>query len=84
MNTLNILVSNHFGVLTKVSSLFGRRGVNIDSLTVFPTREDPLMSRITVTALGQLEKIEQIRNQLEKLEDVKHVALATDDKTMYS
>ena len=31
---LSILVDNHSGVLTRVASLFGRRGFNIDSLTV--------------------------------------------------
>lgn len=37
---IGILVDNAAGVLTRVSSLFTRRGFNIDSLTV-GTTEDP-------------------------------------------
>ena len=44
---LSILVDNHSGVLTRVASLFGRRGFNIDSLTVSAT-DDPAISRITI------------------------------------
>ena len=48
---LSILVHNSSGVLTRVSSLFARRGYNIDSLTVGPTN-DPEISRMTVVAQG--------------------------------
>ncbi len=34
---ISILVDNQANVLTRVSSLFGRRGFNIDSLTVSAT-----------------------------------------------
>ncbi|HJK77265.1 MAG TPA: ACT domain-containing protein, partial [Methanocorpusculum sp.] len=34
---LSVLVDNHSGVLARVASLFGRRGYNIDSLTVSAT-----------------------------------------------
>ena len=46
-----IRVSNCFGVLTRVSAMFSRRGFNIDSLTVSPTETDGV-SRITVTMQG--------------------------------
>ena len=48
---LSILVDNHSGVLTRVASLFGRRGFNIDSLTVSAT-DDPAISRITIVAVS--------------------------------
>ena len=35
---ISLLVDNHNGVLARVSSLFCRRGFNIDSLTVSATR----------------------------------------------
>ena len=41
---ISLLVDNHNGVLARVSSLFCRRGFNIDSLTVSET-EDPDSSR---------------------------------------
>ena len=47
--TLSVLVENQPGVLSKVSSLFSRRGFNIDSLAVGIT-EDPTISRMTIAA----------------------------------
>ena len=49
---ISLLVDNQSGVLARVSSLFCRRGFNIDSLTVSATN-DPTVSRITVTVSGQ-------------------------------
>ncbi len=46
-HVISLLVDNHAGVLTRVSSLFGRRGYNIDSLTVSATN-NPAISRITI------------------------------------
>ena len=42
-------VDNKYGVLTRVASLFMRKGFNIDSLSVGET-EDASYSRITLTA----------------------------------
>ena len=41
---ISLLVDNHNGVLARVSSLFCRRGFNIDSLTVSATN-DPAVRR---------------------------------------
>ena len=46
-----VYVDNQFGVLTRVTSMFTRRGFNIDSLTVGET-ETPAYSRITITMSG--------------------------------
>ena len=67
-----VYVENKFGVLARVSSLFMRRGFNIDSLTVGET-DDPAFSRITVTLRGDDHTCEQIINQLKKLHNVKAV-----------
>lgn len=66
---LSILVENHFGVLSKITGLFSRRGYNIESLTV-GTTEDPTISRITIVAPGDEMVLEQIVKQLNKLIDV--------------
>jgi acetolactate synthase, small subunit len=66
---LSILVHNSAGVLTRVSSLFARRGYNIDSLTVGPTQDENI-SRMTVVARGEQRILEQIEKQVRKLEDV--------------
>jgi len=66
-HTLSVLVSNRPGVLARVSSLFARRGYNIESLTVGPTL-DPAVSRMTVVAsVDDPAVLEQIVKQLNKL-----------------
>ena len=44
---VSVLVKNEANVLTRVVMMFGRRGFNIDSLTVSATN-DPTISRITI------------------------------------
>jgi acetolactate synthase-1/3 small subunit len=63
---LSVLVENKFGVLSRVSGLFARRGYNIYSLAVSPT-EDDRYSRMTVVVDGDADLVEQITKQLNKL-----------------
>ena len=66
---LSVLVRNSSGVLSRVSGLFSRRGYNIDILTVGRT-EDRTISRMTITLKGDNDVLEQVKKQLDKLEDV--------------
>ena len=66
---LSLLVDNTSGVLSRVAGMFSRRGYNIDSLTVGVT-QDPKFSRMTVAVSGDDKVLSQIKNQLNKLEDV--------------
>ena len=75
---VSLLVDNQAGVLTRISSLFTRRGFNIDSLTVSATN-DPAISRITVTVFGDRRRLEQLLLQTERLE-VTHQVFVLDDK----
>jgi acetolactate synthase-1/3 small subunit len=68
-HTLAITVENKPGVLTRVATLFRRRGYNIDSLTV-GTTENPGISRMTIVVEGDNKVIEQVTKQLYKLVDV--------------
>jgi len=63
---LSLLLDNHEGVLTRLSSLFVQRGFNIDSLTVSATNDETL-SRVTIATSGDEEEIKQIVNQTKKL-----------------
>ena len=76
-----ILVANKFGVLTRVSSMFTRRGFNIDTLTVGET-QSPEFSRITISMMGDEYSKTQIIKQLEKLHDVKQVEVMERDETV--
>jgi acetolactate synthase-1/3 small subunit len=71
-HVISVLVSNHPGVLLRVSGLFSRRGYNIDSITVGVT-ENPEFSRMTVVVTADEPTLEQIIKQLNKLFDVKKV-----------
>ncbi|MBR2847379.1 MAG: acetolactate synthase small subunit [Clostridia bacterium] len=67
--TMAVLVSNKFGVLNRVTSMFRRRRFNINALTVSET-ESAQYSRITVIFEGDDVEKQQLVNQLQKLPDV--------------
>jgi acetolactate synthase-1/3 small subunit len=62
-------VENKPGVLTRVASLFARRGFNIDSLAVGET-EDTSLSRMTIVVNAEETALEQVTKQLYKLINV--------------
>lgn len=68
-HTLSVVVENKPGVLTRVASLFARRGFNIDSLAVGET-EDPTLSRMTIVVTADERALEQVTKQLYKLINV--------------
>jgi acetolactate synthase-1/3 small subunit len=68
-HTVSILVENRPGVLTRVSSLFSRRGFNIHSLAV-GTTENPDVSRMTVVVDLPDKPLEHVTKQLHKLINV--------------
>ena len=73
-----VYVDNQSGVLTRVTSMFTRRGFNIDALTVGET-ESSKYSRITISLSGDGYAREQLINQLKKLFNVKKVEVLQDD-----
>ncbi len=68
-HTIAILVNDQPGVLQRVSGLFGRRGFNIESITVGQSEEQGL-SRMVIVSIGDDKTIEQIEKQLYKIIDV--------------
>ena len=79
---ISVLVENKANVLTRVISLYGRRGFNIDSLTVSPTN-NPELSRITIAFTANERSMQQIITQTEKLEVVKSVSLMDKQGALY-
>jgi acetolactate synthase-1/3 small subunit len=68
-HTLSVLVEDKPGVLARVSSLFSRRGFNIESLAVGPP-EVPEVSRMTIVVNVTGLPLEQVTKQLNKLVNV--------------
>lgn len=66
---ISVLLENEPGALSRVVGLFSQRGYNIESLNVAPT-EDPTLSRLTLTSIGDEQTIEQITKHLNRLIDV--------------
>ena len=78
---ISLLVDNQSGVLARVSSLFCRRGFNIDSLTVSATN-DPAVSRITVTITSDEKALQQLVLQTERLEVTRQVFVLDSEKAL--
>jgi len=72
-HTLVALVGNKPGVLTRMVSLFRRRGFNIESINV-GTSELAHLSRMTIVVGGAAAMVEQVRKQLDKVVDVVKVS----------
>lgn len=66
---LSLLMENAPGALSRVVGLFSQRGYNIETLNVAAT-EDPSVSRLTLTTVGDDKALEQIIKNLNKLIDV--------------
>jgi len=65
-HTINVLVENEPGVLSRVVGLFSGRGFNIESLSVAETL-DPTVSGMTIVTRGDDQVLEQITKQLNKV-----------------
>lgn len=68
-HTISVLVNDQPGVLQRVAGLFGRRGYNIESITVGQSEEEGL-SRMVIVTTGNDKIVEQVTKQLYKLIDV--------------
>ncbi|HIB11091.1 MAG TPA: acetolactate synthase small subunit [Dehalococcoidia bacterium] len=80
-HTLIALVEDKPGVLTRVASMFRRRGFNIASLAV-GNSEQPGLSRMTFVVNGDDYTVSQVAKQLDKLIDVIEVSDITSESTV--
>ncbi len=71
-HTISVLLENKPGALTRVTSMFARRGFNIESLAVGPTERHDV-SRITLRVDAETHSLEQIEKQIHKLVNVLRV-----------
>jgi acetolactate synthase-1/3 small subunit len=71
-HTLSVLVEDKPGALSRISTMFTRRGYNIDSLAVGPTEREGV-SCITMRVDCSQHSLEQIEKQIHKLVNVLRV-----------
>ena len=69
---ISILVDNQYNVLSRISSLIGRRGFNIDTITASAT-QDPEITRITIGFTGTEQSLSQLLTQVGTLEIVREI-----------
>lgn len=79
---VSVLVLNQANALTRIVSNFGRRGFNIDSLTVSATN-NPELSRITIVFSATERSMQQIITQTEKLEVVRSIYILNRENSLY-
>ena len=79
---ISVLVENSPNVMTRVGSVLGRRGFNIDTITVSSTNE-PGVTRITMVFDVEEQFLAQILAQIEKMEVVKKVNVLNRGNTLY-
>ena len=80
--TLAIMVDNESGVLSRVASLFSRKGYNIESIAA-GTLETPDVTRITIEVLADDDnQINLLCNQVRKLFPVHSVKLLNNSQSI--
>ena len=80
--TLTIFTENKPGVLYRISDVFLRRKINVESLTVSELYP-PDRSRFTVVINTDEEQIKKIAAQIEKIIEVFEVYYNTDEGLIY-
>ncbi len=78
---LSLLVDNNPGVLSRISGLFSRRNYNIETISAGRTHDDTY-TRITVSVIGDEQTLEQIRAQIQKLEEVRKIIVLEDGSSV--
>ncbi|OQY02202.1 MAG: acetolactate synthase small subunit [Bacteroidetes bacterium 4572_117] len=76
--TLLIYTENHIGLLNRVSIIFTRRKVNIESLTTSPSRHDGIHTFVIVVNTTR-DMVEKIQKQIEKQIEVLKAFLYDED-----
>lgn len=76
---VSVIVRDEPRVLSRITSLFARRGFNIKSLSVGNTEYSGI-SRMTIVIQGDERTLSQVNRQLSKLEDVVKVVDHSEEK----
>ena len=80
--TITAFSENHIGLLNRITIIFARRHINIESLTVSST-EIKGIHRFTIVVEETQELIKKVVNQIEKLPEVLRAAWYLNDEIVY-
>jgi acetolactate synthase I/III small subunit len=80
--TISAFSENHIGLLNRITIIFTRRLVNIESLTVSGSAL-PGIHKFTIVVNDTLEKVEKVVGQIEKLVEVLRAFYHTEDEVIH-
>jgi acetolactate synthase-1/3 small subunit len=80
--TISAFSENHIGLLNRITIIFTRRRVNIESLTVSGSAI-PGIHKFTIVVHDTHEKVEQVVSQIEKLVEVLKAFFHTEDEVIH-
>ena len=80
--TVTIFSENHIGLLTQISNVFTRRGLNIETLSVSPSALEGI-HKFTITTITDAGTIEKVVKQIDKRVDIIKSFFNTDEDLVY-
>jgi acetolactate synthase I/III small subunit len=80
--TISVFTENHIGILSRITIIFTRRHINIESLTVSET-EVKGISRYTVVVTETRDIVRKVVKQLERQIEVFEAYYHTSDEVIY-
>jgi acetolactate synthase-1/3 small subunit len=81
--TISAFVQNSPGILNRVTIVFTRRKINIDSLTVSETEKKGI-SRFTIVVTCTEKMVERLQKQINKVIEVYKVFVCEDDDIIFN
>jgi acetolactate synthase-1/3 small subunit len=80
--TISAFSENHIGLLNRITIIFTRRHVNIESLTVSGSAI-PGIHKFTIVVNDTAEKVQKVVNQIEKLVEVLKAFVHAEDEVIH-
>ena len=80
--TISIYTENNIGLLNRISAIFLKRHINIESLTTSPSEIDNIFRFVIVVSISE-QNIKRIIKQIEKQIEVIAAFFHTDKETIY-
>ncbi|WP_209329734.1 acetolactate synthase small subunit [Lunatimonas salinarum] len=80
--TISVFTENFIGILSRITMIFTRRGINIDGFTASESREEGIY-RITIEVTTTEAQIIQLSKQIDKIIDVIKAFYYVDDQMVF-